>query len=129
MDSNGGGFMSKITNLKGALAFFLVLIAFVLVYTWMIYPPRVNDGNALALLAGFVTLMIKMAADAVGYQFQSSSGSDKKDDTMKALAAAATGAPPTVTTAPAPLVPGPGPSPIAPAAPPAAPAEPADTTK
>lgn len=71
----------KGVSLKGALAFYLATLAFILVVFWMIRPPP-GDGNAIALLAGFVTLIVKMAADAVGYQFQSSAGSDKKSDLM-----------------------------------------------
>jgi hypothetical protein len=69
----------KTLPLKGVLAFYLVTLAFVLVILWMVKPPS-GDSNALALLAGFVTLILKMAADASGYQYQSSAGSDKKTD-------------------------------------------------
>ncbi len=68
-------------SLKGALAFYLATIAFILVTVWMFRPPT-GDPNALAILAGFVTLIIKMAADAVGYQYQSSAGSDRKSDLL-----------------------------------------------
>lgn len=90
-------------NLKGGLAFFLVFVSAGMVFLWMVHPPT-GDGNALALLAGFVTLFIKMAADAIGYQYNSSAGSDKKDDTIqKAVAPAAVVVPP-VTPAPTPEV-------------------------
>lgn len=69
-------------NPKVALAFFLVFVAAAMVLLWMLHPPA-GDSNALALLAGFVTLFIKMAADAIGYQYSSSAGSDKKDDVQK----------------------------------------------
>jgi hypothetical protein len=69
---------TNLKDLKGALAFFLVCVAAFMVILWMLHPPQ-GDGNALALLAGFVTLFIKMAADAIGYQFNSSAGSEKKD--------------------------------------------------
>ena len=52
-------------TLKGSLAFFLVIVASFCWSFWMIHPPA-GDSNALALLAGFVTLFIKMAADAIG---------------------------------------------------------------
>lgn len=73
-----GGFMSLI-NLKGALAFFLVCVAAFMTILWMLKPPT-GDASQIGLLAGFVTLFIKMAADAIGYQFNSSAGSDKKDE-------------------------------------------------
>lgn len=73
-----GDEMSNLSNLKGGLAFFLVCVAAFMVILWMVHPPA-GDGNTLALLAGFVTLFIKMAADAIGYQFNSSAGSEKKD--------------------------------------------------
>lgn len=69
-------------NPKVALAFFLVFVAAAMVLLWMLHPPA-GDSNALALLAGFVTLFIKMAADAIGYQYSSSAGSDKKDEVQK----------------------------------------------
>jgi hypothetical protein len=85
-------------SVKGVLAFYLVTLAFILVIVWMFRPPSA-DANALALLAGFVTLFLKMAADASGYQYQSSAGSDKKDDnqakvTSTLAAAAAPNVPP-----------------------------------
>lgn len=66
-------------NLKGILAFFLVCTSSGMVVLWMLKPPAVDAGTA-ALLASFVTMYIKMAADAIGYQYNSSAGSDKKDD-------------------------------------------------
>lgn len=66
-------------NAKVALAFFLVFVAAAMVFSWMWQPPD-GDANALSLLAGFVMLFIKMAADAIGYQYNSSSGSEKKDE-------------------------------------------------
>lgn len=76
-------------TLKGALAFFLVCVAALMVLLWMLHPPT-GDASQIGLLAGFVTLFIKMAADATGYQFSSSSGSDKKDDVQaKAVGALA----------------------------------------
>ncbi len=96
---------SSLSNLKGALAFFLVCVAAFMVILWMLHPPA-GDSNALALLAGFVTLFIKMAADAVGYQFNSSAGSEKKDAVQAEVAgkladkvAPAAGAAPTPLTA------------------------------
>lgn len=71
--------------MKIALAFFLVMMAAFMVVLWMVKPPTVDAGTA-ALLASFVTMFIKMAADAIGYQYNSSSGSDKKDDTNSAVA-------------------------------------------
>lgn len=71
-------------NIKSFLAFFLVAMAAFMVILWMVHPPA-GDGNSLALLAGFVTLFIKMAADATGYQFNSSAGSEKKDEVNAAV--------------------------------------------
>lgn len=72
-------------SLKGALAFFLVCVAAFMVILWMLKPPVVDAGTA-ALLASFVTMFIKMAADAIGYQYSSSAGSDKKDDAQAKVA-------------------------------------------
>lgn len=70
-------------TLKGALAFFLITTAAIMVIVWMycvfVLGATVDAGMA-ALLASFVTMFIKMAADASGYQYASSAGSDKKDD-------------------------------------------------
>lgn len=74
-------------TLKGALAFFLVCTSAFMVVLWMLHPPS-GDASQIGLLAGFVTLFIKMAADAIGYQFNSSSGSDKKDETQAKVAGA-----------------------------------------
>ena len=74
-------------TLKGALAFFLVCISAFMVVLWMLHPPS-GDASQIGLLAGFVTLFIKMAADAIGYQYNSSSGSDKKDETQAKVAGA-----------------------------------------
>jgi hypothetical protein len=74
-------------TLKGALAFFLVCVAAFMCILWMLHPPT-GDASQIGLLAGFVTLFIKMAADAVGYQYSSSAGSDKKDETSAGVARA-----------------------------------------
>ncbi len=73
-------------GVKTWLAFFLVMIAAAMVLLWMIHPPQ-GDGNSLALLAGFVTLFIKMAADATGFQFASSAGSERKDEVQATVSA------------------------------------------
>lgn len=93
--------MIEKVSLKGLLAFFLVAVSAAMVFIWMKAPPS-GDANSLALLAGFVTLFIKMAADAVGYQFNSSASSASKDDTIsKAVAPPATStARPSVTPTP-----------------------------
>lgn len=75
-------------TLKGALAFFLVCVSAFMVLVWMFKTLPTTDAGALALLASFVTMFIKIAADATGYQFTSSSGSDKKDDTNAKVATA-----------------------------------------
>lgn len=72
-------------NLKGTLAFFLVVIAASMVVLWMLHPPT-GDASQIGLLAGFVTLFIKMAADAIGFQYNSSDGSQKKDEVNAAVA-------------------------------------------
>lgn len=78
-------------NPKIALAFFLVFVASVMVLIWMVKPPRTGpdgvDAGTVALIASMITLFIKMAADAIGYQYSSSSGSDKKDDIQAGVAA------------------------------------------
>lgn len=68
-------------SLKGGLAFFLVIVSSAMVFLWMLHPPA-GDASLIGLLAGFVTLFIKMAADACGYQYSSSAGSDKKSDLL-----------------------------------------------
>ena len=77
--------MNNLLNLKGGLAFFLVCVAAFMTILWMLYPPT-GDASQIGLLAGFVTLFIKMAADAVGYQYNSSSGSEKKDEVQAVVA-------------------------------------------
>lgn len=92
-------------SLKGALAFFLVCVSAFMVILWMLHPPVVDAGTA-ALLASFVTMFIKMAADAIGYQYNSSAGSDKKDDTQAKVAStlAAAVVPPPAPTNGAPVI-------------------------
>jgi hypothetical protein len=98
-------------NLKGALAFFLVGVAALMVLIWMLRPPRTGadgvDAGTVALIASMITLFIKMAADAVGFQFNSSAGSEKKDEVQAGVSAkladkvaSAPGAPPTVPVPP-----------------------------
>lgn len=76
---------------KGGLTFFLVIVAAVMVFTWMYFvfaieAPGATDPGTVALLASFVTMFIKMAADAVGFHFGSSAGSEKKDETQAKVA-------------------------------------------
>jgi hypothetical protein len=92
-------------TLKGALAFVLILLSFVLVYTWMNYPPNSADGNMIALLAGFVTLFLTMTKDAVGYNFTSSASQERQQQTAQDTASKAIDA----LAASAPLVPSPPP--------------------
>lgn len=79
------GFKAALTNMnvKTALAFFLVLIAALMVFTWMLRPPKVGqdglDAGTIAMISGMIMLFIKMAADAIGFQFNSSAGSEQKD--------------------------------------------------
>lgn len=78
-------------NPRITLAFFLVIIAAILI-VWLGYilVNKTADAGTAALLAGLVTLIVKMADSSVNYQYQSSAGSDKKDETnatvQKALA-------------------------------------------
>lgn len=68
---------------KGMLAIFLVAIAATMVFVWMICVfilKSTVDAGMAALLASFVTMFIKMAADASGFQYTSSAGSEKKDE-------------------------------------------------
>lgn len=72
------------TATKVKLAFFLVSIAALMVFVWMfcVFGLKATvDAGMAALLASFVTSFIKMASDASGYQYSSSAGSDKKDET------------------------------------------------
>lgn len=77
-------------NPKVTLAFFLVIVAASMVFAWIFWPPKSGQGGidagTVALIASFVTMFIKMAADAIGYQYNSSSGSDRKDATQAEVA-------------------------------------------
>lgn len=73
-------------NPKIALAFFLVFMAAVLL-VFMAVMFKYLDAGSAALIASLVTLFVKMADNAVGYQYNSSSGSDKKDDIQANVAA------------------------------------------
>lgn len=76
-------------NPKIVLGFFLVCVAAGLVVFLTLTLTGNNgrlDAGTIALLASFVTMFIKMAADGTGYQFSSSAGSDKKDDTQAKVA-------------------------------------------
>lgn len=100
--------LEKMT-LKGALAFVLVFLSFILVFTWMKAPPNTADGNMIALLAGFVTLFLTMTKDAVGYNFTSSASQERQqqttsDQASRAIDALAASAPVAATAAPAPVV-------------------------
>ena len=72
-------------NAKIVLAFFLVIVAALMVVflirTLTSTEAKLDPGT-IALFASFVTMFIKMASDGSGYQFNSSAGSDKKDDTQ-----------------------------------------------
>ncbi len=91
-------------NVKSVLAFFLVVIAAALVvFLTLVLISNTKEGKAtldpgtIALLAGFVTTFILMAKSAADYQYSSSAGSDKKDETsanvQRALADKVPGAP------------------------------------
>jgi hypothetical protein len=69
-----------------------------MVILWMLHPPTVDAGTA-ALLASFVTMFIKMSADAIGYQYNSSAGSDKKDDAQAKVASTLAAAVPVAAAA------------------------------
>lgn len=72
-------------NPKIVLAFFLVVVAaFMVIFLirTLTSTDAKLDAGTIALFASFVTMFIKMASDGTGYQFSSSAGSDKKDDTQ-----------------------------------------------
>lgn len=76
-------------NAKIVLAFFLVIIAALMVVyliSTLTSTTAKLDAGTIALFASFVTMFIKMASDGTGYQFSSSAGSDKKDDTSAQVA-------------------------------------------
>lgn len=76
-------------NPKIVLAFFLVVVAALMVVfliKTLTSGKATLDAGTIALFASFVTMFIKMAADGTGYQFSSSSGSDKKDETQARVA-------------------------------------------
>jgi hypothetical protein len=78
------------TDRKIVLAFFLTGLAavlFMFLAVLLVYAPAGKiDAGTFGLLASMIMLFIKMAADACGYQTQSSAGSDKKDDTNATVA-------------------------------------------
>lgn len=72
-------------NPKITLAFFLVIVAALMVVFLIRTLTSTDaklDAGTIALFASFVTMFIKMASDGTGYQFSSSAGSDKKDETQ-----------------------------------------------
>lgn len=80
----------SLMNLKGALAFFLVVVAaglVVFLVNTLVNSAGKLDAGTIALFASFVTMFIKMAADGTGYQFSSSSGSEKKDEVQASVSA------------------------------------------
>ncbi len=91
-------------NAKTAMAFFLVIVAALLVVfmtmvlVWSTTQGKtILDPGTIALLAGFVTTFILMAKSSSDYHYSSSAGSDKKDETnasvQRALADKVQGAP------------------------------------
>lgn len=95
------------TDRKVVLAFFLTIVAAGLT-VWMgnMLIGKTVDAGTAALISGIVMLFVKMAADANGYQTQSSAGSDKKDETLatssKALADKVPAQPAVVAATPTP---------------------------
>lgn len=95
-------------NPKIVLAFFLVVVAaFMVVFliNTLTSTSAKLDAGTIALFASFVTMFIKMASDGTGYQFSSSAGSDKKDDTQAQVSsklADKVPTPPTTPTVPVP---------------------------
>ena len=94
------------TDRKVVLAFFLTALAaclFMFLAVLLVYAPAGKvDAGTFGLLASMIMLFIKMAADANGYQTQSSAGSDKKDDTQATVSKALADK---VQAPPAPVVP------------------------
>lgn len=80
-------------NPKIVLAFFNIIVAALLTVFFTIILVRTTiegkttlDPGTIALLAGFITTFILMAKSGSDYQFSSSAGSDKKDDTSAEVA-------------------------------------------
>ncbi len=76
-------------NPKIVLAFFNIVVAAALTVFFTIVLVRTTsdgkttlDPGTIALLAGFITTFILMAKSGSDYQFSSSAGSDKKDETQ-----------------------------------------------
>ena len=116
-------------NPKVVLAFFLVIVAALMVIFLIVMLTGTTaklDAGTIALFASMVTTFILMAKSGSDYQFSSSAGSDKKDDTQAQVSSKLADK----VTAPAPLPPpAPGTSsttttssdiPVPPVAPPAA---------
>ena len=77
-------------NMKIVLAFFLVVIAALMVVFLILVLTRTDvkvDAGTIALFASMVTTFILMAKSGSDYQFSSSAGSDKKDETTAKVAA------------------------------------------
>lgn len=76
-------------NPKIVLAFFLVIVAALMVVFLILVLTMMNvklDAGTIALFASMVTTFILMAKSGSDYQFSSSAGSDKKDDTSAQVA-------------------------------------------
>lgn len=79
-------------NPKIVLAFFNIVVAACLTVFFTIILVRTTtdgkttlDPGTIALLAGFITTFILMAKSGSDYQFSSSAGSDKKDETQASV--------------------------------------------
>lgn len=95
-------------NPKIALAFFLVIVAALMVIyliNTLINSPAKLDAGTIALFASMVTTFILMAKSGSDYQFSSSAGSDKKDDTQAQVSSKLADKVPTPPAAPAPAAP------------------------
>lgn len=92
-DQKSGSIKDAVVNMnvKTVLAFFLVIIAALLVVylinTLTGAAKGTLDAGTIALFASFVTMFIKMASDATGFQFNSSAGSEKKDEVQASVSA------------------------------------------
>lgn len=90
-------------NLKGALAFFLVIVAALLVVFLILILVRTDaklDPGTIALFASMITTFILMAKSGCDYQFSSSAGSEKKDEVQASVSAKLADKVPTPPAAP-----------------------------
>jgi hypothetical protein len=72
---------------RSFLALFWSIMFGAVITLWMLRPPTGTEGT-MAMLNALLGSLVTITVGAVGYYFGSSSGSQQKDDTISAMAAA-----------------------------------------